>query len=107
MVVVEVAEERSIGLAGLGAEIIVLEVVVGLEIVATIEVLDEEVAELVELVVGSEGERVVSAKPCEVVFYGVDVLVKSISHRRIFVSNVHGSTVAAHSINGHAREWSA
>ena len=107
LVVVEVAEERSVGLAGLGAEVIVLEVVVGLEIVATIEVLDEEVAELVELVVGSEGECVVSAKPCEVVLYGVDVLVKSISHRRIFVSDVHGSTVAAHSINGHTGEWSA
>ena len=45
------------------------------KLIASVDVLNEEVGKFIELVVGSEGESMVAAEPCDIVFDGEDILV--------------------------------
>ena len=83
--------------------VVVGEEVVGTqEVVASVEVLDEEVVEAVELVVRTEGEGVVALVPGEVVLQRPDVLVEAVGHGAILVADVDRSV--AHVLDGDGGE---
>ena len=39
----------------------------------------------------TECQRMITLEPCKVIFEGIDILIQSISHRRIFITNIHGT----------------
>ena len=71
--------------------VIIQEIVWSIKIIASIEILDEEIRELIKLVMCTECQRMITLEPCKVIFERIDILIQSISHRRIFITDIHGT----------------
>ena len=101
---------RAIRRACLEAVVIAVEVVGTVEIVASVEVLDEEVAELIELVVRTERDGMVACQQGQVVLEGVDVLIQGVGHRAVLITDIDGRRRARvgrrHVAHRHTREGS-
>ena len=60
--------------------------------ICSVEILTEEVAEFIQLIVCADCNLVILKSPREVVCEGIDVLIKAVSHRRALVSNAQSAT---------------
>ena len=85
------------------------DIIIGIEIIntikgiSTIEVFDEEVTKLVNLIVSTESQCMVTQVPAKVILESKDILIKLVGHRRVVVTNQNASTTDIVYLN--LREW--